>query len=99
MERDPPIEAIAAQIDETSAAVPIAFDRIERLAGMVFRVTGGEHHPVGRQQGLALGVQLVVGHQIVGEAAFLEPIDQVAVGLQMAQPGASFVDEGEVAGP
>ena len=48
--RNPPIETIAAEVDQTTAACKIALDGIEHRRGKVFGMSAGDDHTVASEQ-------------------------------------------------
>ena len=85
VQRHPPVEAVAAEVEEVPAAASVARERVERLARVVLGVRAGRHRPVGGEAGDAFLVQLAIGDDVVGDALRVQPGDQVAVGLEVAQ--------------
>ena len=53
--------------------------------GVVLRMAAGKHRAVAREQVDALGVHVFVGDDVVGEAARLQPGDQIQVGGEVAR--------------
>ena len=97
MERDPPVEAVAAEVDEAPAAVAIGLQGIEGFGGMVFRVARGQDRAVSGKRLDAFAVDLVIGHQVERAALIFEPGQQVQIGLKVPLAGAAGVDDREVA--
>ena len=85
IDRGHPIEAVAAQIHQPTAVFEVLLDTGLYRAGVVLRVTAGEHHLVGRQQVAARAMQILVRDDVVRESARFEPADQVQIGGEVAR--------------
>ena len=101
VERDLPVEAVAAQVDQLAAGVTVGLQRIQHLRRVVLGVGAGHHGLVVRQQRRALVVQFVVGDQVERMAHVGQPQQQVAVGRVVAQARAADVGVriGDIAHP
>ena len=76
IDRDAAVESVAAEVGEGAAAVDVGLERVEQLGGRVLGVRAGDHGAVAGERRDALGVQVVVGEQVGGEAAALEEAEQ-----------------------
>ena len=85
---DAPVESVAAEIGELAPGVGVVLQRVQRAKRVVFGVRAGEHGAVGREQGVALVVEVFIGDDVEGDALGFEPGEQMRVGGVVPQAGA-----------
>ena len=83
VDRRHPVEAVAAHVHQPAALLQVRPHALHHLPRVVLRVGAGQHHVVGLEQRRSLGVQVVVGDDVDGEALDLEPVDEVGVGHEL----------------
>ena len=73
---DPPIEAVAAEIHQASPTPEISGDTVEHRCREILGMRSGHDHPIRRQSGAAIAMQVVVGDDIDILAEPIEPIEK-----------------------
>ena len=75
-----PIEAVAAKIHQPAARGEIILHPVEHSGGVVLGMSTGEHDLVRAKESGAFAMEVLVGDDVVVEAARFEPIDQMQIG-------------------
>ena len=73
VEADDPVVAVAAHVDETTAAGDIILLRVEHPFRNVFGVRAGHHAEIGPKEVSAFAMQILVGDEIAVVAHVVEP--------------------------
>ena len=76
VDRDAPVEAVATEVGEVSAAANVGLEGVEHPLARVLGVGAGDHRPVARERRGALGVEVVVGEQVDLDPDALEEAEQ-----------------------
>ena len=63
-----PVEAVAAEIHQPPAAAEEILERLHHALGVVLRMLCGDDDTIGRQRGDALGMQVVIGDDVMRHA-------------------------------
>ena len=64
---DPPVEAVAAEVDEAPARLLERGEGVEHPLRRVLGVGAGEHAGGSRRESSALGVEVVLGEHVIGD--------------------------------
>ncbi len=83
---DAPVEAVAAHIHQPSAAPDPAVERVEHGERIVFRMTAGQQDAVRADEIEPFLVQIVVGDDVEGKAAAVEPVDDEEIAAIIPPP-------------
>ena len=81
MKRHPPVEPVAAHIDETAAPLLVVKQGLHHSRGGVLGMRRRHDTGVGFEKSHAFSVEVVVGDDIEGNPQFLEPVGDVGVGV------------------
>ena len=82
-----PVEAVAAEIHQSTAALQMRMQGIEHACRDVLGMRACQNHPVGAQSFIALAVEILVRQHVVVEAGILEPREDVGVAVERPQAG------------
>ena len=96
---DPPVEAVAAEIDEASAGLAVVLQRVQRALRVIFRVAAGDDDLIAGDRRDALVVEILVRDEVEFITLPMQPGDEVGVGRKMPEPRARLILEGEIARP
>ena len=69
-----PIEAVATELTETAALIPILFQRIHHRRGVVFGVRAGQYHAIVLEQLVTFRIQLDIRDDVVFKTLLLQPV-------------------------
>ena len=97
MEGDPPIPAIAAHIHEPAAAIDPGLHGVPHGRRVIFRMGPRDDHPVVPKELEALFVQILIGDDVVVDAAMIEPIEEMGIGVVLVEPRAMAAEPGMIA--
>ena len=96
VQRHFPIKSVATEVRKLAARITIVLQRIKRLARVILRVAPRGHTLVALDRIDALIMQLLVRHDVVGQILIVQPSNQMAIGLEMAQPRTRTIGKGPV---
>ena len=97
MGRDPPVEAVAAEVHQPAAPLEVGRQRVHRPEALVLGVRRGQDDLVRGEQLETLGVEVLVGDHVVAVAHLLQPVEEVEIGGQVADAGSPRVHVGQEA--
>ena len=80
---DLPVEAVGPEIHEAAALFGVSQQGIRHRLRGVFGMAARDDAIIRLQQGLALQMQRLVGHDIVGKSVLLQPVEDQGVGAEV----------------
>src|SRR6218665_1557318 len=83
-----PVKAVGAEREVAAAAVLVGHDGVHHGLALVLTVRERGQDPVAGDCAQALAVEFGVGDQVVVDALFFEPVDEVGVDGQVPRPAA-----------
>ena len=87
MKAYPAVESVGAKTHQPPAPVAVGLERLEHRQRAVFRVAAGDDRLVWFQEAVALGVEVLVGDDVTGDAARLEPVEDVQIDVEVPLTG------------
>ena len=85
-----PVEAVAAEIHQAPALAEIILERLHHAFGMVLRMLRGDDDAIGRQRGNTLGVQVMIGDDVVCHADGGQELIDIGVGHPTRRARSAF---------